>query len=50
MISIGDRDLRGLTLLTREAALRDSFHDTPTLVFASGIVGAGEWVRATRDR
>ncbi len=44
MLTIGDRDLRGMTLIKRKAFLRDSFDDTGTLVFMNGIVGAGEWV------
>ncbi|MDB6082225.1 MAG: dependent ligase, partial [Gammaproteobacteria bacterium] len=44
MLTIGDRDLRGLSLLERKGFLRDSFEDTKTLVFANGIVGAGTWV------
>ncbi|MDP9155268.1 MAG: DNA ligase [Pseudomonadota bacterium] len=44
MLTIGNRDLRGLPLIKRKAFLRDSFDDTGTLVCTNGIVGAGEWV------
>jgi bifunctional non-homologous end joining protein LigD len=35
------RDLRGLPLIERKAILRDSFEDTDTLSFVSGIIGDG---------
>jgi bifunctional non-homologous end joining protein LigD len=44
ILTLGNRDLRGLPLLERKAFLRDSFDDTKALVFANGIVGAGTWV------
>jgi hypothetical protein len=34
-------DLRGLTLTERNLILRDSLEESGTLVYASGIVGAG---------
>src|SRR5260370_812659 len=44
MLTIGNRDLRGLPLLERKGFLRDSFDNTETLIFTNGIVGAGKWV------
>jgi bifunctional non-homologous end joining protein LigD len=44
ILAVGNRDLRGLPLLTRKGFLRDSFADTAELVFVNGIVEAGEWV------
>jgi bifunctional non-homologous end joining protein LigD len=44
MLSTGERDLRALALSKRKDFLRDAFDDTKTLVCASGVVGAGEWV------
>jgi bifunctional non-homologous end joining protein LigD len=44
MLMTGARDLRPLALATRKEHLRDSFADTPMLVYPAGIVGAGEWV------
>lgn len=38
------RDLRGLPLVTRKEHLRGCFHDTKTVIFVNGIVGAGHWV------
>lgn len=35
------RDLRGLPLIERKAILRDSFDDTDTLSFVSGVIGDG---------
>jgi bifunctional non-homologous end joining protein LigD len=43
-LSIGGEDLRGLWLLERKERLRDSFDDTRTLIYASGVRGAGEFV------
>jgi bifunctional non-homologous end joining protein LigD len=43
-LSIGGEDLRSLPLLERKERLRDSFDDTRTLIYASGVQGAGEWV------
>jgi bifunctional non-homologous end joining protein LigD len=43
-LSIDGEDLRGLPLLERKERLRESFDDTKTLIYASGIQGAGEWV------
>jgi bifunctional non-homologous end joining protein LigD len=43
-LSIDGEDLRGLPLLERKERLRESFDDTRTLIYASGIQGAGEWV------
>jgi bifunctional non-homologous end joining protein LigD len=43
-LSIDGEDLRGLWLLERKERLRDSFDDTRTLIYASGIRGAGEFV------
>ncbi|HKR43337.1 MAG TPA: DNA ligase [Paraburkholderia sp.] len=40
----GGRDLRALPVPERKAHLRDAFEDTPTLVFSSSIIGAGEAV------
>lgn len=44
VLSIGQRDVRGLSLAIRKELLRDSFEDTDKLIYASGIVGAGRWV------
>jgi len=44
VLAAGSRDLRGLPLDTRKQILRDSFDDTKTLVYASGIVAHGQWV------
>jgi ATP-dependent DNA ligase len=35
------RDLRGLPLIERKAILRDSFEDTDSLSFVSGVIGDG---------
>jgi bifunctional non-homologous end joining protein LigD len=43
-LSIDGEDLRGLWLLERKERLRDSFDDTQTLIYASGVRGAGEFV------
>jgi bifunctional non-homologous end joining protein LigD len=43
-LSIGDDDLRALTLLDRKERLRDSFDDSQTIIYASGVREAGEWV------
>jgi hypothetical protein len=40
-------DLRALPLIERKESLRESFADTQSLIYASGIVGAGEWVFET---
>jgi bifunctional non-homologous end joining protein LigD len=37
-------DLRALPLVERKRYLRDALDDTQTLIVASGIVGAGQWV------
>lgn len=44
MLATGDRDIRYLPLFERKQILRDSFDNTATLVYVSGIVTAGEWV------
>jgi bifunctional non-homologous end joining protein LigD len=44
MLAVRNRDLRGLPLLERKRYLRDAFEDNGTLVFASSVVEAGEWV------
>lgn len=43
-LSIDGEDLRALPLHERKERLRDSFVDTQTLIYASGVRGAGEWV------
>jgi bifunctional non-homologous end joining protein LigD len=43
-LTIDGADLRDLPLSERKEHLRDAFADTATLIFAKGIVGAGEWV------
>ncbi|MFL9903055.1 DNA ligase [Paraburkholderia fungorum] len=43
-LSIDGEDLRGLWLLERKERLRDSFDDTRTLIYASGVRGMGEFV------
>lgn len=43
-LSIDGEDLRTLPLSERKERLRESFDDTQTLIYASGIEGAGEWV------
>jgi bifunctional non-homologous end joining protein LigD len=45
-LSIHGDDLRTLPLIQRKARLRDSFDDTKTLIYASGIEEIGEWVFA----
>jgi bifunctional non-homologous end joining protein LigD len=45
-LSIDGEDLRALPLTHRKARLRDSFDDTKTLIYASGIEEVGEWVFA----
>jgi bifunctional non-homologous end joining protein LigD len=45
-LSIDGEDLRGLPLTQRKARLRDSFDDTKTIIYASGIEEVGEWVFA----
>ena len=44
ILTLGNRDLRGLPLIERKGFLRDSFEDTKKLVFANGVTEAGEWV------
>jgi bifunctional non-homologous end joining protein LigD len=44
MLSSKKRDLRSLPLLARKGILRDSFDDTSTLIYATGVVGIGDWV------
>jgi bifunctional non-homologous end joining protein LigD len=44
MLAIRKRDLRAIPLIDRKRYLRDAFQDSGTLVFASAIIGAGEWV------
>ncbi|WP_233890102.1 ATP-dependent DNA ligase [Paraburkholderia flagellata] len=41
MMESGDTDLREQPLNERKAWLRDSFDDTETLIYASGVVGVG---------
>jgi bifunctional non-homologous end joining protein LigD len=43
-LAIDGEDLRALPLVERKIHLREAFTDTKTLIFANGIVGAGEWV------
>lgn len=43
-LSLDGEDLRALPLVERKSHLREAFTDTKTLIFANGIVGAGEWV------
>nr|WP_318289677.1 DNA ligase [Paraburkholderia sp. BL8N3] len=43
-LSLDGQDLRALPLVERKAYLREAVADTKTLIYASGIVGAGEWV------
>jgi bifunctional non-homologous end joining protein LigD len=45
-LSVDGEDLRGLPLTQRKARLRDSFDDTKTIIYASGIEEVGEWVFA----
>lgn len=45
--SLDGVDLRALPLIERKKSLRESFADTQSLIYASGIVGAGEWVFVT---
>jgi bifunctional non-homologous end joining protein LigD len=44
MMASDGRDLRRLPLAERKGLLRDSFDDTGTLVYVSGVVSAGVWV------
>jgi bifunctional non-homologous end joining protein LigD len=39
-----DDDLRQLPLDQRKEILRDTFDDNSVLIYAGGIIGAGEWV------
>jgi bifunctional non-homologous end joining protein LigD len=43
-LSIDGEDLRRLPLSERKERLRESFDDTRTLIYASGVRGAGEFV------
>lgn len=43
-LAIDGEDIRGLPLTERKARLRDNFDDTRTLIYASGIEGAGDFV------
>jgi bifunctional non-homologous end joining protein LigD len=43
-LSIGSGDLRALALEERKEHLRGLFDDTRTLIYASGVPMAGEWV------
>ncbi|ASW04089.1 hypothetical protein CJU94_37450 (plasmid) [Paraburkholderia aromaticivorans] len=44
VLALGSNDLRKLPLSERIRHLRDAFESTQTMLHASGIVGAGEWV------
>ncbi|MGF6978920.1 bifunctional non-homologous end joining protein LigD [Paraburkholderia sp. JPY465] len=44
MLARAERDMRAPPLEVRKQRLRDSFENSAVLVYASGIVGAGEWV------
>jgi bifunctional non-homologous end joining protein LigD len=44
MLAHGNEDVRHLRLSERKGILRDSFENTPQLVYVVGIVGAGTWV------
>ncbi|APA90310.1 DNA ligase (plasmid) [Paraburkholderia sprentiae WSM5005] len=44
ILAIGKRDLRGLPLRERKPILRDSFDDTPNLLYVTGIPDIGELV------
>jgi ATP-dependent DNA ligase len=43
-LSIDRVDLRGLPLSERKERLREAFDDTKMLIYASGVISAGEWV------
>lgn len=43
-LSVDGEDLRALPLSERKEHLRESFSNTQTLIYASGLEGAGEWV------
>jgi bifunctional non-homologous end joining protein LigD len=43
-LTLDGADLREFPLIERKQYLRDAFADTKTLIFATGVVGAGEWV------
>jgi bifunctional non-homologous end joining protein LigD len=44
LLAAGHHDLRELPLIQRKEMLRDTFDDTATLVYVTGIVAAGAWV------
>lgn len=44
ILAIGKRDLRGLPMRERKLILRDTFEDTPHLLYATGVPDAGELV------
>jgi bifunctional non-homologous end joining protein LigD len=44
MLAAGEKDIRHLPLIERKQMLRDSFDNTPQLVYVVGIAGAGSWV------
>jgi ATP-dependent DNA ligase len=43
MLAAGARDIRHLPLVERKQILRDSFENTPQLIYVVGNVGAGAW-------
>jgi bifunctional non-homologous end joining protein LigD len=43
-LSIDGADIRSLPLIDRKLQLRESFENTRTLIYASGVEGAGEFV------
>jgi bifunctional non-homologous end joining protein LigD len=44
ILGFRDDDLRQLPLDERKEILRDTFDDNSVLIYAGGIIGAGEWV------
>jgi bifunctional non-homologous end joining protein LigD len=44
VLALNDDDLRALPLHERKRHLREAVSDTATVIVASGVVGAGEWV------
>jgi bifunctional non-homologous end joining protein LigD len=44
LLTAGDADIRKVELVERRERLRDTFDDTPTLVYSNAVVGVGTWV------
>jgi bifunctional non-homologous end joining protein LigD len=44
VLAAGREDVRDLRLIERKAVLRETFDDTPVIIYPKGIATAGEWV------